>query len=162
MRKFKYKQDAAGVIFFAAAHIKVRYDSRHKFLLFRSEEQTFLRLHKRYNIQNQHKKFENQRCELFVVKRRVERLAYELDISFKWKIYSVIFVTELEFALFFQNLYNRSKSNHFDSVYVEDDIEIEKSYEIKAIIDKRIRKFDSTSTTQYKIKWLKYDSEFDG
>ena len=159
--RLRNRQKIADAISFANAHMKIRYDFRHKLLLFRAENKAYLRLHKNYAIQEQHKKLNNQRCGSFLIKRRVDRLAYELNISHRWKIHSVISVAQLESVLFVQNSYNRSRSEHSESIYVEEDNEFEKSYEIEAIIDKRIRKFEKTSITQYKIKWLRYDSEFD-
>ena len=81
--KLEYKQNAADAILFTLTHMKIRYNAKHKFLLFRFENKTFLKLHKKYNIKNQHKKSENQRCECFLIKRRVNRFAYELNILFK-------------------------------------------------------------------------------
>ena len=141
--------------------MKIKYNFKHKLILLRSKDKAYLKLHKDYSIQEQHKKLNNQKCESFLMKRRVDRLAYELNISFKWKIHSVISVAQLKSALFVQNSYNKSRSEHSKSIYVEKNNEFEKSYEIKAIIDKRVRKFEKTSITQYKIKWLKYDLEFD-
>ena len=141
--------------------MKIKYDFRNKLLLLRSKDKAYLRLHKDYTIQEQHKKLDNQKCESLLMKRRVDRFAYELNISFKWKIHSVISVTQLKSALFVQNSYNKSRSKHSESIYVKEDNKFEKSYEIEAIIDKRVRKFERTSVTQYKIKWLRYDLEFD-
>ena len=70
-------------------------------------------------------------------------------------------MTQFESAFSVQDSYNRSKFDHSNSVYVENDIEIEKSYEMKRVIDKRVKKFDTISVIQYKIKWKEYDSEFD-
>ena len=81
--RMKNRQKTVNVISFANAHMKIRYDARHKSLFFRSDEKVFLRLHKSYEVNEQHKKLENQRCDLFLVKRRVNRFTYELDISFK-------------------------------------------------------------------------------
>ena len=159
--RLEHRQNATNAIFFANAHMKIKYDVRHKSLLLHFENKVYLRFHKKYEIIEQHKKLNNQRCESFLITRRVDRFAYELNISLKWKIYSVVSVTQLEFATFHQNLYNRSRSDHSNSVYVEDDTKTEKFYEMKAIVDKRIKKFEKTSITQYKIKWLEYDLEFD-
>ena len=145
--RLEHRQNATNAIFFANAHMKIKYDVRHKSLLLHFENKVYLRLHKEYEIVEQHKKLNNQKCESFLIKRRVDRLAYELDISLKWKIHSVVSVTQLELAIFHQNSYNRSKSNHSDSVYVENDTKTEKFYEMKAIVDKRIKKFEKTSIT---------------
>ena len=59
-----------------------------------------------------------------------------------------------------QDFYNRSRSDHFDAVEVDEDIEHEKSYEVERILAKRIRKYERIAVTQYLIKWLDYESEF--
>ena len=69
MLKLKHRQNDANAIFCTTTHMKMRYDLRHKSLLFRFENKTFLKLHKRYNIEDPHKKFENKRCELFLIKK---------------------------------------------------------------------------------------------
>ena len=61
-------------------------------------------------------------------------------------------VTQLKSVFSFRNFYNRSRSNYLEFVYIENDIETKKFYEIKAIIDKRIKKFDKISIIKYKIK----------
>ena len=159
--RMRNRQKTANAISFVNAHMKIRYDSRHKSLLLRSGDKIFLRLHRDYEINEQHKKLDNQRCEPFLIKKRVDRLTYELNILLRWKIHFVISMAQLESTSSVQNSYNRSRLDHSNSVYVENDIEIEKSYEMKRVIDKRIRKFDTISITQYKIKWREYDSEFD-
>lgn len=45
-------------------------------------------------------------------------------------------------------------------MYVKRNTKVEKSYEIETIIDKKIKKFEKPFVTQYKVKWLKYDSKF--
>lgn len=52
----------------ANAHMKTRYDLNHKLLFFRLEDKVFLRLHKNYEIKEQHKKLNNKRCESFLIK----------------------------------------------------------------------------------------------
>lgn len=46
-------------------------------------------------------------------------------------------------------------------MYVENNTETNRFYEIEAIVDKRVRKFQKTSITQYKVKLLNYDLKFD-
>ena len=159
--KLRNRQKIVDAISFVNAHMKIRYDVRHKSLLLQFEDKAYLRLHKNYQILNQHKKLDNQKCGSFLIKRRIDRFAYELNISLRWKIHLVISIAQLESAFSLQDSYNRSRSDHLDFVYVENDIDFEKSYEIEFVIDKRIKKFDKTSVTQYRIKWLKYELEFD-
>lgn len=137
--------------------MKIRYDIKHKSLLHRIENRVYLKFYKEYEVIEQHKKLKNQRCKWFLIKRRVNRLAYELNISLWWKIHSIISIVQLKSILFMQDSYNCVKSNHSESMYVENDTKTDKSYEMEIIIDKRVRKFERTSMTQYKIKWLNYD-----
>ena len=98
--RMKNRQKAVDAISFVNAHMKIRYDSRHKSLFFRSSDKIFLRLHRDYEINEQHKKLDNQRCESFLIKRCVDRLTYELNIFFRWKIHFVISMTQFESAFF--------------------------------------------------------------
>ncbi len=93
------------------------------------------------------------------MKRRVNRLAYKLDIFKRWRIHSVIFVTQLEFIA--DDSYKRSRSNHFDFVFVERNTSIEKFYEIEQILVKRVRQYEKINVNQYLIRWKEYESEFD-
>lgn len=81
--KMKNRQKTIDAILFANVHMKFRYNARHKSLFFRLDQIFFLRLHKSYEMNEQHRKLDNQRCNLFLIKRRVDRFAYELNISFK-------------------------------------------------------------------------------
>ena len=141
--------------------MKIRYDARYVSLLLKSEDKTFFRFHKKYKIFSQkNRKLSNQRCEFFLIKRQIERLFYELNLSSTWKIYFVISIVQLKSAIFTKYSYNRSRFNHFEFVLIEEDIETEKSYEIERIIVKRIRKYDRTNVTQYRIQWKEYKSEY--
>ena len=59
--------------------------------------------------------------------------------------------------------YNRSRSDHSDVVEVKEssNIDWKKSYEMEKLIKKRDRKYERTKMTEYLIKWLGYESEFD-
>jgi hypothetical protein len=93
------------------------------------------------------------------MKRRIDRLTYELDLSLRWKIHSMIFVTQLKFAS--QDSYKRIKLDHLDFVFVKKDIETYKSYEIERILNKRTRQYEKIKMNQYLIRWKRYESEFD-
>ena len=101
----------------------------------------------------------NQRCDSFMIKRRVNKLAYELDLSIIWRIYSMIFIAQLK-SYVDENFYRRSRSNYSSTVKVEENIENWKFYEMKRIEVKRLRKFNRTIVIQYFVKWLKYESKF--
>ena len=157
-----YRKKTADAISFANASMKIYYDARHVPLLLKPGDKTYLRLHKRYSLSNNHsKKLSTQKCDPFIIKRRVERLAYELKLSSTWRVHSVISMTQLESVIKSSDPYNRLRSNYFDSVHVEDDTENNKFYEVEKILSKRIKKFERTNVTQYLIRWLKYDSKYD-
>ena len=59
------------------------------------------------------------------------------------------------------NLYDKKRSHDFDSVKIKSDIEFEKSYEVKKIIKKKIKKYEKISIIQYLIRWFNYKSEYD-
>ena len=81
-QRLKYQQKTADVTAFANVKIKIYYDVKHQFILFRSDDRVYLRLHQNYKLSDNHnRKMFNQRCEFFTVKRRAERLIYELNLS---------------------------------------------------------------------------------
>ena len=102
----------------------------------------------------------NQRCDFFTIKRRVKRLIYEFDLSIHWRIHSMISITQLKSLFNEENFYNRSRFNYSKTMKVKNDTKNWKFYIMKRIIDKRLRKFERTTITQYLIKWNDYDSKF--
>ncbi len=158
--RLRNRQEAANVVFFVNVRVKIIHDKRHKSFFLNSEEKAFFCLHKEYNLSEIiNRKLSQQKCDSFTMKRRVNRLTYELDIFKRWRIHSVIFVTQLE--LIADDSYKRLKSNHFDFVFVERDISIEKFYEIEQILVKRVRQYEKIKINQYLIRWKEYESEFD-
>ncbi len=79
--RLRNRQEAVDAVFFVNVKVKILHDKRHKSLFLKSEKKTFLRLHKEYNLPEIiNKKLSQQRCDLFIIKRRVDRLVYELDL----------------------------------------------------------------------------------
>ena len=70
-------------------------------------------------------------------------------------------MTQLESVEKKNDLYDRKRSHYFDSIKIESDTEFEKSYEVKKIVNKKIRKYEKTWIIQYLIRWLDYESEYD-
>ena len=98
--KVRYCQEATNVCSYASLKLKIRYDSLHVSFLLKLKDKVFLRLHRDYSLFEKHnKKFFNQRCDSFLVKRRIDRLVYELDLSLRWKIHFVISITQLKLIL---------------------------------------------------------------
>jgi hypothetical protein len=158
--RLRNRQKAVDAVFFVNVKVKIFHDKRHKSLFLKSEEKVFFRLHKDYNLfEIINKKLSQQKCDSFIIKRRVDRLAYKLNLFSRWKIHLVISMTQLEFVS--NDFYNRLRSDHLDSVFVKKDIFINKFYEMKKVLVKRIRKYENFSADQYLIKWKEYESEFD-
>lgn len=159
--RLKYKFEIAKTISYVNTQMKIRHDAKHVFLLLKFEKKTFLKFYKEYkNFTQKNRKLFNQKCESFLIKKKVEKLSYELNLFATWKIYSIVFVAQLEFAIFVKNSYNKSKFDHSDSIQIKKDIETEKSYKIEKVIGKKIKKYEKTNRTQYRIQWKKYESEY--
>ena len=59
-----------------------------------------------------------------------------------------------------ENPYHHFRFNHFPAVEIENDVPDNQSYEIKKLIDKRIRKYNRIVITQYLMKWFWYGPEY--
>ena len=82
--RLQVKQEASDAVFFGNAKAKLMYDKRHKPLLLKEGDKAYLRLHKGYKLPGEpNRKLFNQRCDPFLIKRRIGRLAYELELPFK-------------------------------------------------------------------------------
>ena len=81
-RRMKYRQKTVVVIAFANAKAKIYYDARHQSFMFNAENRVYFRLHHEYILfEHFNRKMFNQRYESFLIKRRVDRLIYEFDLS---------------------------------------------------------------------------------
>lgn len=158
--RLKYHQKTIDAISFINIKIKIYFDKRHLLFLMKSNNKIFLRLHKEYTLSNKNNaKLFNQRCDFFVIKRRIDRLTYELELFFKWKIHSIIFIAQLKLATKTDDSYNRYRSHYSNFVQIIDDIETKKLYEVERIIVKRIKKYEKITIAQYFIRWLEYESK---
>ena len=145
-----FRQKVFDAIFFENVKMKIIHDKRYKSLLFKKKIKSISNC-----ITNI-----NQRCGSFLMKQKIDRLAYELKLLLKWKIHSVILVSQLE-SVNDEDFYHKYRSHYSEAVENKKNIKFEKSYEIKKMINKRIRKFGKTEVTQYLFRWLSYDSEYD-
>ena len=153
--RFRHQRETVDAISYVMIKIKIMYDARHIFLLFKSNDKVFLRLHKRYTLLNKFNiKLFNQRVDSFFIKRKIERLIYELNLSSRWQIHSVIFVIQLESTSSKKDFYQRFKSDFSIEIEIKEmsNIEFEKNFEMKIIMSKRIRIFNKTKVTQYLIR----------
>ena len=85
--RFRYRIKTTNVIFYVNVQSKIQYDFKHVLLLFRFDDKILFRLHYNYTLLDKsNHKLSKQRCYSFKMKRRVDRLTYELNFSFRWKI----------------------------------------------------------------------------
>ena len=105
----------------------------------------YLRLHKSYFLFSKFdKKLFNQYVESFLVKQRINRLVYELNLFFTSRVYLIILITQLKSIDISIDSYSRFKSNYSKFVDIDSQNDNEKNsrYEIKKIVDKRFRIFE--------------------
>ena len=162
--RFRHQRETIDVILYVMTKIKIMYDARHILLLLKSNDKVFLRLHKKYTLLNKFNiKLFNQRVDSFLIKRRIERLIYELNFSFRWQIHFVIFVIQLKSTSSKKDSYQRFKFDFSIEIEIEEmfNIEFEKNFEMKIIMSKRIRIFNKTRVTQYLIRWKDWNSIYD-
>ena len=61
-------------------------------------------------------------------------------------------MTQLESVEKKNDSYDRKRSHYFDSIKIENDTDFEKSYEIKKIVNKKIKTYEKISVIQYLIR----------
>lgn len=155
-KRLKYRMKIANAISFANVKSKVYYDVQHIPLMLRSSSRTYLRLNYDYHLSSKlNRKILSQWYDLFLVKRRIDRLVYELKLFSTWRVHLVILVAQLEPCLFMDS-YNRSRLNHLNVVEIVNNISQWRSYEIEWIIDKRMRIYDNKQVTQYLLRLKGY------
>ena len=141
-----YRKKTIDVISFVNAQMKFRYDNKHKFVMFKAKNMIYLRLHKSYFLFSKfNKKFFNQYVELFLIKRRVNRLVYELNLFFTSRVYLIISIIQLKLIDTFIDSYQRFKFDYSKFIDIDQQNESENSrYEMKKFVDRRLRIFDKT------------------
>ena len=142
---------------------KTIYDDNHTSLQMQIEDWTLLRLHKKYDISFTvvlERKLSEQYVESFRILQKIDNLVYKLNISLTWKIWSIIFIAQLESSsTSTSNSFKRtSTSSSFVSMKNESNSNIVRSYEIEKIVVKR---HNRRRDHEYLIKWLKYESQND-
>ena len=66
-------------------------------------------------------------------------------------MHSVIFITQLKLMLK-RDFYNRYRLYYLTFVHIKNDTKIEKFYEIKKLINRRIKRYEKKNITQYLIR----------
>lgn len=80
--QLKMRQKTANAVSFVNVKTKLYHDKRHNLLLMKKK--TYFKFHKNYKLfEKRNKKFSNQRCDLFLMKRRIDRLVYKFELFFK-------------------------------------------------------------------------------
>ena len=88
--------------------------------MFKIDDIIYLRLHKRYFLFSKFdKKLFNQYVESFLVKRRINRLIYELILFFTSRVYSIISITQLKSIDVFYDSYQRFKLDYFEFINID-------------------------------------------
>ena len=162
IQRIEYRKKTTNVIVFVNAKFKIYYDFRHVSLMFKIDDQVYLRLHYDYQFFDRFDKIiSQQRCDFFIIKRRIDRLIYELKLLFVWRVHFIISVAQFEFVSKNENLYRRSRHIYFEAIEMKNDIFQFRFYEVEKLIKKRVRKYNIIEITQYMIRWLDYDFEYD-
>ena len=161
--RFCYRQKTVDAISYVDITSKIRYDSMHVFFLLKLKDKTFLKLHHEYFLFEKHnRKFFNQRIDSFFVKRRVKRFAYKFELFSRWRVHSIILITQLKSESKDINLYNKFKFNHSEKVEMKDILNTSwlKSYKIKKLINKWIKNYKKRQITQYLLRWKNYKLKY--
>jgi hypothetical protein len=147
------RKDVTDVIDFANARFKVVFDIKHKSMTFNTEDKVYLRLHHEYSLfEKENIKLFHQRSDSYVIKRKIEKVAYELKLSKNTRIHSVISITQLKSTENDSNFFNRSRSTKSELVKMNEDTSTERSYEVKRILKERNRKYENITVKQYLVK----------
>ena len=162
--KMTYRKKAANVMIYVNAQMKLKYDDKHKPLRLQISDYAYLRLHHEYQFFNKlFRKFFNQYSESFLIKRWVDLLIYELELSITFKIHSIIFVIQLKSTNITKNFYKRFKSDYFESIEIEKKnfVDVDSRYKVKKMIDRRQRTFEKIKMWQYLFRWRDWKSKND-
>ena len=105
---------------FVNAQMKFRYNNKHKSLMLKIDDIIYLRLHKNYFLFNKFdKKLFNQYINSFLVKRRINRLIYELNLFFTSRVHLIISITQLKSIDVFVDSYQRLKFDYSKFVDID-------------------------------------------
>ena len=140
-------------IAFSQVMFKHYYDREHNSHQFEVNDWVLLKLHKNYKISSTKildKKLSQQYVNFFKIIEKIDNLIYRLKISKHWRIHSVISIAQLKL---FESSFTINQSS---SVFMKEDSDVIKSFEVEKIISKRIIK---KRDVKYFVRWLEYESE---
>lgn len=115
-----------------------------------------LRLHKGYSIPSSlgvTKKLTQQYVGPFRVPEQVGQLAYKLDVPHDWRIHPVFSIAQPEPAPSpVQDPFGRLQLEHPPFIFVEDDTDAVKSFEIDRLLNKRTVKKGKGQAIEYLVR----------
>lgn len=159
--RFAARVDAKQALDAAAMSMKKYYDRRHKSQFFRAGDKVLLRLHKGYDTiySALHPKFSDRYARPFLVKKRVGKLAYELELPPIWKMHPVVSIAHLETYPKENDPYHRL---HPEPGPVADSPEGD-DYEVEQLVGRRERRVGRSRRlfVEYLVRWQGYGPEHD-
>lgn len=150
-----HRNEAMKAIAFANTNAKTEYDSNHTALRLKEGDMIFVKLHGGYSVPDEKSKLAARRAGPFQIKRRVGRLAYELELPKTWKIHPVLSVAHLETGPKDKNPCERTGPKP-QPLEVNDDDSEWQSYEVERLVDKRYRKYEKKVIPEYLVHWKGY------
>ena len=105
------------VIAWAKFKIKKIYWKHYRIIQLKINENFFFNFYKNYTLSFiSFFKLLIQRVNFFKTIKKIDNLIYEFDLSFDWKIHSIISMIHLKLASIDKNSYDREKFFHFESI----------------------------------------------
>ena len=81
--RFIFKKKVFNATFFVNVKFKIYYDVRHTSLFIKLKNFVYLILNRDYRLLFQsNKKFSQQKCDLFLIKKKIDRLTYKFELLF--------------------------------------------------------------------------------
>ena len=161
--RFQTHTDMTNAISFAFANQKAHYDRKHQPLFMKVGDWAMLRLYKDYSIPSSvgvTKKLTQQYVCPFHVLEKMGRLTYKLDVSLNWGAHLVFSVAQLELASFLtNNPFHYPRPYMPPIVFVDDDTNTAKSFEVDRLLHKRTVKKGKGHTVEYLVCWTGYGPE---
>ena len=148
-------QDEARVLIDIAGFLaKLRYDDRHTPVDFKPGDTVYLRIGKGYYLPGKLKeKWAPKRAGPFLIKRKVNNLAYELDFPPGYKVHPVVSIAHLFKPAQGKDPYGREKVRP-EPVQLDGEL----GYEVERIVDRRVRRTRGRPKVEYLVKWLGYET----
>ena len=82
-KRLEFRLKTANATFFVNVKAKLYYNARHVSLKLKTDDHAYFRLNHDYQLSRQsNKKISSQRCGSFLIKQRIDKLTYELQLPF--------------------------------------------------------------------------------